>query len=190
MEIVALQPDAIVKAEWVKIVAEKLDIEPQLLKTPKNAAAPAKTAQTALPAETNIPVEERDLAAWLLKAPAYITEAEHLAENKFASAVIFEIINALSEIMKNTPSTADITRELISKLPRQENIIIKLSVLPAPKEFNPTRDIKECVKKIEKSYLAKSLSALKAEIKKMPVGTVPAALLKAQNELQKQLKNS
>jgi len=129
------------------------------------------------------------LAAWILKSPSHITEAENLGEEKFISAAVFEIISALSEIMKNAPGTSDVTRALIEKLPERENLIIKLSVTPAPKEFNPSRDIKDCVKRIEKTYLAKSLAALKAEIKKMPVGEVPAALLKAQSELQKQLKN-
>ncbi|WP_424245865.1 cytochrome c551/c552 [Elusimicrobium posterum] len=43
-------------------------------------------------------------------------------------------------------------------------------------------------KKIEKSYLAKKLAALKEEIKKMGAGNVHPALLKAQLEIQKQLK--
>ena len=191
MEIVSLQPDPIVKAEWVKIVSEKLNVEQNLLKVPRAAkTAPAKTQPVQTPQSENMPVEERDLAAWLLKAPSYIAEAEHIDENKFESAAVYEIVAALAEIMKDTPGTIDVTQKLIEKLPAHENLIIRLSVLPAPGElFNPAQDIKHCVREIEKTYLKKSLAALQFEIKKTPKGaSVPEALKRAEMELQKQLR--
>ncbi|MGB2578735.1 DNA primase [Elusimicrobium simillimum] len=187
MEIISKQPDPIVKAEWTKTVAEKLDIQQSLL-FPKNTGAknsPAKTGETR---KSNIPVEERDLAAWTLMYPAYISEAHDLNEAKFTSHNIYQIVATVADAVSRHPSTDNITQIVLDALPEQKDLILRLSMQPRPKDFNPGRDIKECVNKIEKSYLAKRLAAIKAEIKKMGVGNVPEALLRAQSELQKQIK--
>ncbi|ACC97873.1 DNA primase [Elusimicrobium minutum Pei191] len=191
MEIVSVQPDPIVKSEWIKIVSEKLSVEEHLL-TPKKTAVNTRRNTPPAPQvkKTNIPVEEEDLVAWLLKSPAHITQAQELDESKFTSRACYEIISTMDEILKQTPSTENIAPMLIKKLPQHENFILKISMAATPKDFNPARDIRDCAAKIERNYLSKKLAALKAEIKKMGVGSVPEALLRAQNELQKQIKNS
>ncbi|MBT7282807.1 MAG: hypothetical protein HN833_00155, partial [Elusimicrobiaceae bacterium] len=65
---------------------------------------------------------------------------------------------------------------------------IKSSVEPLPKDFEEQRDILECIKNLERSYLKKELNKIKQEIKSHPAGQTPKELLEKRIKIQKLIK--
>lgn len=188
MEIVSRQPDPIVKSEWIKTVAEKLNIEERLLSEPRAQAAAQSVKQTPAATET-APKAETDLLAWVIKNPSCASLAEPLDAEKFENKRYFEILRAFIKLVKDKPHRDDYSALLAHERPQDESLILKMTLSEEPGAFNPARDISACVKEIEKKFIAVKLQKIKEKIKSLGAGNATEELLRLQTELQKQLKS-
>ncbi|WP_424245864.1 DNA primase [Elusimicrobium posterum] len=156
MEIVSKQPDTIVKAEWLKTLSEKLDVDQSVLMSKfgavKKQSTPARNydkgrAAPSVNTQKRYPKEEEDLITWLLKHPTELKLAGGLDEGKLDGEGSWDIISAMLNFYNEHPHTQDVVPYLAQTLPQYESRIIKYAVEPLPKDFNPERDIKECIKR-------------------------------------------
>jgi DNA primase len=193
LETIKKQPDEIIKREWVRTAADRLDIDANVL---LRKAAYQNKYQTPAPQEAveekvkdNTPPRESDLIKLLLKYPRYADNCKELTEEHFENNEMWLILNGVKAIREETPNVEEVAALLIEKLPSLESTILKLSLEAMPKEVKPLKDIEDCLALIRKAAYAKRLKHLQEELKKYPSGQVPLDLLKEQIEIQKKLKS-
>lgn len=196
VETVAKQPDEIVRREWVKYVAERVNVDEQLVleRLHQQTAAPKYTVlKTAAPrqetaAQPASPIEE-DLISWLLHFPLYAPKCAALTQTDFEDPRLWELFAALQKAYRENPASGSLTEQTINNAPGLKNEIIKLSLVPIPEDFSPERDIEECASKIAKAGVQKQLAALQHKMKTLGSGNVPHDMVQLYMQLQKKLKN-
>ncbi|MDR0953732.1 MAG: DNA primase [Elusimicrobiota bacterium] len=199
VETIKKQPDAIIRQEWAKLVANRLNIEPSIILSKltevaktnyKNTPSPVAAAPTKPAAKQDLtPQSELDLARLLLKYPRYIDICKDLQEDHFKNKDLYLILKGVETIRQNSPHIEDIAKELIKTLPQFENTILKLSLEAMPKDMKPQMEIEACYRAINKAALSKKFEELNQKISAYPTGQVPVELLKEQMEIQKKLKS-
>jgi len=193
------QPDPIVRREWVKYVAEQIQVEEDLvlqrmhgkqrttsrleqkLRPQRAAAATPPKAQTFLAAEEN-------LVSWLLRYPQYATGCEELI-NQFDSRTLAELLQAVCQAAAQNNDAAGFTERVKVLAPAHTQMAIRLSMTELPDDFNAQRDIDACKRAVKKEALQRQLTAVRQQIKTAGAGQVPAELLQKMAALQNQLKN-
>ncbi|WP_428897469.1 DNA primase [Parelusimicrobium proximum] len=190
MEIISKQPDAVIKAEWIKTAADKLDIDETIL---LRGAAPARQGPARPAAQTakqvsKTPQEEEDLLAWTILFPSECGLSKNLTLEYFEDNSIFKALQTVQKIYADFPSGEGLAQKVCEAHPDMQSRIIAMSVRELPKDFIAARDINNTIKKIERKYTARKLTALKQKIKTLGTGNVPEELLRLQIELQKKLK--
>ena len=198
-QIIAKQPDGIVRREWVKYVAERLNIDEPLVQqrlaqTYKASAQSARFATVQKPnvvrADTSsmTPSAEEDLLAWILKSPQHTVLCSQLSERDFSSPALWEIFQAIVNTHMQYPQADNLTEQTAQALPQHKNEIVKLALLPTPDDFNPARDIAACAAKLEKTGLQRQLQHLTQQMKTYGTGNVPPDVFQAYMQLQQKLK--
>lgn len=193
LETIKKQPDEIIRREWVRTAADRLDIDANVL---LRKAAYQSKYQTPAPQEAveekvkdNTPPRESDLIKLLLKYPRYAENCKDLTQEHFENNEMWLILKGVQAIREETPNVEEVAALLIEKLPSLESTILKLSLEAMPKEVKPSKDIEDCLGLIRKAAYAKRLKHLQEELKKYPSGQVPLDMLKEQIEIQKKLKS-
>ncbi|MBP5430650.1 MAG: DNA primase [Elusimicrobiaceae bacterium] len=195
-QIILIQPDPIVRREWVKYVAESLNLEEQLvlqrleqMQRAKNFSNRTHAAATpsATPAQNTSSVEE-ELLSWVLKSPQHAVLCSELTEQNFSSPALWQILQALVKTHLAHPQETDLTNLTAQALPGQKNEIIKLALLPTPKDFDPARDIAACAAKLEQAGIQKKLQAVTRQMKTYGTGQVPPEVFQTYMQLQRKLK--
>lgn len=196
-QLIAKQPDAIVRREWVKYVAECLNIdEPlvqqRLMQTYKASAqsarfAPKQAVVHANPAAGGRNAEE-DLLSWILKSPQHTVLCSQLSAQDFSSPALWELFQAIVKTHMQHPQADNLTEQTARELPAQKNEIVKLALLPTPDDFNPARDIAACAAKLEQAGIQRQLQQLTQQMKKYGTGQVPPDVFQAYLQLQQKLK--
>ncbi len=185
------QPDAIVRREWAKYVAEQLGVEEQLVlerlaKTGRNTPQPGRpVAQTTSPRATT---PEEDLLSWMLRSPQHIVLGAALTEQDFSTPAYWQIFQALVQVWTQHPQATNLAEQTAQRLPQQKNEIIKLALLPTPDDFDPARDIAACAAKLEQTGIQKELQTLTRTMKTYGTGNVPPEVFKQYVALQQKLK--
>ncbi|MBO5911423.1 MAG: DNA primase [Elusimicrobiaceae bacterium] len=198
-QIIAKQPDGIVRREWVKFVAERLTVDEPLvlerLTQTQKATAFSARYQTKPQAETvrantlpKTPAAEEDLLSWILKSPQYCVLCSQLTADDFSSPALWQIFQAIVQAHRENPQSADVTEPTVCALPQQKNEIIKLALLPTPDDFEPARDIAACAAKLEQAGLQKKLQAVTRQMKTYGTGNVPPEVFQTYMQLQRKLK--
>ena len=193
------QPDPIVRREWVKYVAEQVQIEEDLvlqrmhgkqrtttrieqkLRPSRTAAATPLKAQTFLAAEEN-------LVSWLLRYPQYAAGCEELV-SQFDSRTLAELLQAVCQAAAQNSDVTGFTERVKTLAPAHTQTAIRLSMTELPNDFNAQRDIEACKRAVKKEALQRQLTAVRQQIKTAGAGQVPAELLQKMAALQNQLKN-
>lgn len=186
MDIVAKQQNAIIKAEWMKTIAERLNLDERILRAqlkPDTQAARPQAAQNS----AQQAIEEECLISWLIRSPRYVGVTPLTAE-KFENKNYLRLYQAIAREYAQNPVLEDMSEVLCQTETDLKDLIIKLSLQEPPKDYKPERDIKEMLKKIEKKYLKKQEAAISQKIKALGVGNAPAELLMLRNEIQRKLK--
>ncbi len=196
---IAKQPDAIVRREWAKFVAERLLIDEQLvlqrLTQTQRAAAFSTHYQNKPQTEAvraNItpqtPSAEEDLLSWLLKSPQHCVLCSQLTADDFSSPALWQIFQAIVKAHLENPQAEDLTELTAQSLPQQKNELVKLALLPTPDDFNPARDITACAAKLEQAGIQKQLQAVTRQMKEYGTGNVPPEVFQTYMQLQRKLK--
>ena len=198
-QIIAKQPDSIVRREWVKYVAETLNIDEPLVQqrlaqtfkaatqSPRVSAAPQHTVVRADQASTSVSAEE-DLLSWILKSPQHTVLCSQLSEQDFSSPTLWELFQAIVKTHMQYPQADNLTEQTAQALPQQKNEIVKLALLPTPDDFDPARDIAACAAKLEKTGLQRQLQRLTQQMKTYGTGNVPPDVFQTYMQLQQKLK--
>jgi DNA primase len=195
METILKQPDEIIKREWAKTVADRLDIDAYVILAKVSAAKPARQAIKPQVKETykepadNTPRFELDLVKVLLKFPRYVEMCKDLQSRHFKNQKMWSILKGIEKIRTENPTIENVAALLTEQMPQEEQIILKLSVDDMPKDMKPSKDIEVYLKALEKAAIAEDLKKLQQKTKEFQAGSVPLDLLKRQIELQKKLKN-
>ena len=198
-QIIAKQPDAIVRREWVKYVAEMLNVDEPLVQqrltqtlrtaTPSARFSPArKPGIIRADQATNVPSAEEDLLAWILKNPQYTVLCSQLSAQDFSSPALWEIFQAIVKTHMQYPQADNLIEQTAQALPTQKNEIVKLALLPTPDDFDPARDIAACAAKLEQAGLQRQLQKLTQQMKSYGTGNVPPDVFQTYMQLQQKLK--
>ena len=193
VQTVAKQPDAIVRQEWAKQVAEQVGVAEQLvlarLKQAGRTPGFTRTTQIselATPAVThNL---EDNLLAWILKSPQHIILCANLTETDFSSPAKWNLFQALVKARMEQPQAADLAPLVAAQLPQQKKELVRLSLLPVPTDFDPARDIAACAGKLVASGLHKQMQSVKRQMKQYDTGAVPPEVFQKYVLLQQKLK--
>ena len=196
---IAKQPDAIVRREWVKQVAEGVGVdEPlvmqRLMQTlransryasfqtgPQPAVVHAQETASAL-------TPEEELLGWVLKNPQYLVLCASLTEQDFSSPRLWQLFQAIVTVRQQYPQAADLIDPVMQALPQQRNEIAKLALLTTPNDFDPARDIAACAAKLEQAGIQKKLQAVTRQMKTYGTGQVPPEVFQTYMQLQRKLK--
>lgn len=198
-QIIAKQPDGIVRREWVKYVAETLNIDEPLVqqRLAQTFKASAQSARITAAKQNNVvradqmtmtPSAEEDLLSWILKSPQHTVLCSQLCEQDFSSPALWELFQAIVKTHMQYPQADNLTEQTAQALPQQRNEIVKLALLPTPDDFDPARDIAACAAKLEKTGLQKQLQKLTQQMKSYGTGNVPPDVFQTYMQLQQKLK--
>ena len=196
------QPDPIVRREWAKYIAERVEVDEALvlgrLRGKEYAAVrakqrfgklhlPAAQAEAPQAAETFNAAEE-NLTAWLLRYPQYAAGCGALAQ-QFDSRALGAVLEAVCKAYGENPAPEGFLDRVQALAPARGKLVIRLSMAELPADFQPQRDIEDVKKAVEKEVLQRQLADIRQQIKTAPAGQVPAGLLKQMTDLQNKLKN-
>ena len=198
-QIIAQQPDGIVRREWVKYVAEALNIDEPLVQQRLAQTLRANTQSTRFTpahkpgvvradATVSLPSAEEDLLAWILKSPQHTVLCAQLSAQDFSSPALWEIFQAIVKTHMQYPQADNLTEQTAQALPQQKNEIVKLALLPTPDDFDPARDIAACAAKLEQTGLQRQLQKLTQQMKSYGTGNVPPDVFQTYMQLQQKLK--
>ena len=199
VETLLKQPDPIVRREWVKYVAERVQVEETLIlervREKENATArfaqrfntQYQTAPASKPTETFNAAEE-NLVGWLLRFPQQATSYQSLAD-LCDSRALGQLLRAICQAATQNADPVGFTERVCALAPAQTQLAIRLSVAELPKDFQAQRDIAAAAKAVQKEALQRQLAALRQQIKTAGAGQVPAQLLTQLVQLQNKLKN-
>ena len=189
-ETINKQPDEIIKREWAKTAADRLNIDAdimlkKIIKKPMQKPVLIKNE----PAKKLEPKREVDLIKLLLWNPRYCQDCADLSQAHFENKDLWHILEGLKSLYQKNPAIAEPSKPLIEQNPQLEPLILSLTLENLPKEARASVDVKTCIESINKAFLEKRFKSLNAQLKSYPAGQVPLELLKEQLELQKKLKS-
>ncbi len=200
LETLLKQPDPIVRREWVKFIAERVQVEEALVlervrekERTTNRFQQRLSAQYTAPAPAKQAAEkfhaaEENLVGWLLRFPQEANTYQTLAE-QYDSRALGQLLRAVCQAAAQNADPAGFTDRVCALAPEQSKLAIRLSVTELPKDFQAQRDIAAAAKAVEKEALQRQLAAVRQQIKTAGAGQVPAALLAKMTQLQNKLKN-
>lgn len=189
-ETINKQPDEIIKREWAKTAADRLNIDADIMlkRIIKNPMQNTSVNQTDKIKKLE-PKREVDLIKLLLCNPRYCQDCANLSQAHFENKDLWHILEGISTLYKQNPALQEPAKPLIIQYPQLEKLILNLTLEALPKEVRPSADIKKCIETIEKAFLEKRFESLTAQLKNYPAGQVPLELLQEQIKLQKKLKS-
>ena len=193
------QPDPIVRREWVKYIAEQVQVEEALVlarvqnkerttKRFEQRFQPKPAAPAAAAKRETFNTAEENLVAWLLRFPQQAAGCENLVK-QFDSRALAELLQAVCQAAGENADPAGFAQRVCALAPAHTQLAIRLSMTELPNDFQAQRDIAACKRAVEKEALQRQLSAVRQQIKTAGTGQVPAALLQKMTQLQNQLKN-
>ncbi len=189
-ETINKQPDEIIKREWARTAADRLNIDVDIMlnkiaRKPTQYAAPVQNKQT----KKLEPKREADLIKLLLWNPRYCQDCANLSEAHFENKDLWHILEGIKALYQENPTIEEPSKPLIQKHPELEPLILNLTLEVLPKEARASVDIKTYIGSIERAFLERRFESLNAQLKKYPAGQVPLELLQEQIKLQKKLKS-
>ncbi|MBO7238353.1 MAG: DNA primase [Elusimicrobiaceae bacterium] len=198
VETLLKQPDPIVRREWIKYIAEQVQVEEPLVLArvqEKERAAKrfeqrfqSKQPQVQPVKPETFTAAEENLVAWLLRFPQQAAGCETLA-TQFDSRALGELLAAVCQAAGENAAPEGFTERVCALAPAHTQLAIRLSMTELPNDFQAQRDIATCKKTLQKEALQRQLAAVRQQIKTAGAGQVPAALLQKMTQLQNQLKN-
>ncbi len=192
-EVLAQQPDAIVRREWAKYVAEHLGVDEQLVlaraRTPQTQKSFAPTSQkpVAAPQSPVNPAEE-ELLAWLLRAPQYAAFCAELTEQDFSTPGAHALFHAVYQAAQNGATAQNIVEQAGASVPSLAQELVKLALVPTPPDFEPQRDISAGVARVKQNGVQKRLKEVQRQMKALGAGNVPPEMIQEFMLLQTKLK--
>ncbi len=189
-EVITQQPDAIVRREWAKYVAEQIGVDESLV-----LARIQRQVRQVPPQGGNLPVApapantaEEDLLAWLLCAPDQIGLCEDLAETDFSSAGAYRLFASIRQHAQAGLTGQALLEKAGAEVPSLRKELFKLAFVQTPADFQPARDIAACTAKIKQNGVQKRLKEVQRQMKVLGAGNVPQELIKEYMLLQTKLK--
>jgi len=188
-ETINKQPDEIIKREWAKTAANRLNIDADIM-LKKISKKPMQISVSNQVKETNKlePKREADLIKLLLWNPRYCQDCANLSQAHFENKDLWLLLEGITALYKQNPTLQEPAKPLIEQYPQLEALILNLTLETLPKGAKASVDIKTYVKNIEKAFLEKRIENLSARLKSFPAGQVPVELMQEKLELQKKLK--
>lgn len=193
IEIIQKQPDAIIKNEWVMTAANRLGIEPEIIKQ-KLSRTPLRVksqqpATVKTQARDNTPQSEIDLIKLLLKYPRYTELCAELTQKHFENKNIWLILKEIEVFRKQRPDIEDIVPHICKNDEALAKLALQYALSPLPEGLRPQKEIEACLRTITKTALMKRFKEVQRLLAGYPPGQAPTDLLKEQIEIQKKLKS-
>lgn len=191
-ETISQQPDAIVRREWAKYVAEHVGVEEQLVlarvNRPGNRAAfgPKNLPQAQPPAPAN--AAEEELLAWLLRAPEHVGLCGELDPTDFSSPGAWKLFEAVRQAAQEGLSGQALLDRATSGVPSLGKELVKLALIQPPQDFQPQRDIQTCAERLKQNGVQKRLKDVQRQMKSLGAGNVPPEIIREYMLLQTKLK--
>ncbi|MDD4003715.1 MAG: DNA primase [Elusimicrobiaceae bacterium] len=197
-ETVAMQPDEIVRAEWLRDTAEKIGVSENLFakrvrEVKGGASAPEREGKTAAPEELpNPPAEERDLVRHLLRHPELIRLADERTEEEFSSRSAWAALAELRILLDDGVAQAALVTELAARRPELGKWLFSLAVEEFPASATPAREIAACAEMIKRAHLSRRYREITGRLLQLQKTgeQPPAELLREQFKLGVLLKSS
>lgn len=193
-DIITQQPDAIVRQEWAKYVAEHIGVDEQLVlarlkKTVSyTSGGQIKKAQPEPVVNSMLSGAEEDLLAWLLRAPEQVTACEELTQDDFSSSAAWHLFEAVrAGALENLTGQA-LLEKATAQVPTLQKELVRLELVQTPEDFEPQRDIKTCAERLKQNGVQKRLKEVQRRMKSLGAGNVPQEMIKEYMLLQTKLK--
>lgn len=190
-ETILKQPDAIVRREWAKYVAEHVGVDEQLVlaRLQKPLVSPfAKRVTQSVSATAASNTAEEELVAWLLRAPEQAPACSELTQIHFSTPRTWKLFEAVYQEALQDSNLQTLVQRVAQKLPEFKNELVKLTLQEPPADFNAKRDITACAKKLKQAGLHKRLKEVQVQMKRLGPGNVPPEMIQEYMQLQTKLK--
>ena len=193
-EVIAQQPDAIVRREWAKYVAEHVGVDESLVLArahrPYGKKPFAAQTQTPPPEGTSSPANtaEEELLAWLLRTPQHTALCGELAETDFSSPGAYRLFQAVCQAAQAGLTGQGLLDKAGAQVPSLAGELIKLAMIQPPQDFEPQRDIAACAARVKQNGVQKRLKEVQRQMKTLGAGNVPQELIEEYMVLQTKLK--
>lgn len=163
LETISRQPDSIVRSEWVKYVAKKLDVAENVLHSRLNMKKYSgdRTAPALPVREKTIPNFEQRLIQVLLKYPEMIKKTQTLSEKDFQSASCWKIFLAIEGLVGEKQAGTEQISRLLEKFPEESSWLAKLSMDEVDEKIVPEKEISTCVRLMRKYCVVRRWEVLK-----------------------------
>ncbi|MFA6583023.1 MAG: DNA primase [Elusimicrobiaceae bacterium] len=199
-ETVAIVPDEIVRAEWIRETSERLGVTEtafanRVREQARSGGFQAEAKPAEAPAAEKIPeppAEERDIVRYLLRYPQYIRLADNLEESEFSSAHAWKLLACLKLLLDEGAAVSSLASELAQRQPELAQLVYGLSVLEIPQVFDAAREITACAEMIKKARIQRRYREITGRLVQLRKAgqDAPAELLKEQFKLGVTLKSS
>ncbi|WP_428074319.1 DNA primase [Candidatus Avelusimicrobium luingense] len=190
-EVITQQPDAIVRREWAKYVAEHIGVDENLVLARLQRPGALKTRQVGTPVVSPVSATnsaEEELLSWLLRAPEQIELCAELTADDFSTPGSFHLFQAVRKAAQTGANEKELVEQVKAEVPSLAQEIIKLAMLQIPPDFQPQRDIKTCVARVKQNGVQKRLKEVQQKMKSLGAGNVPPELIQEYMSLQTKLK--
>lgn len=190
-EVIAQQPDAIVRREWAKYVAEHTGVDESLVlarvRRPGFANKMTRADEPA-PVVSAINSAEEELLAWLLRAPEHVALCNGLTAGDFSTPGSFHLFETVCKTAQAGASGTELVDQVKAEVPSLAQEVIKLAMMQTPPDFQPQRDIEACAARVKQNGVQKRLKEVQQKMKSLGAGNVPAELIQEYMSLQTKLK--
>lgn len=135
-----VQPNPIVRADWIRIIADRLSISEAVLRqrasSPAIAAAAGPAREEEGPArarpDEGIPPPERELLRMVVRTPAFATVCGKLLEGVALSPKVSSLLSAMNKVCEGGCPDAEVISSLCAEKPEYEGLVQMLAVEPEP----------------------------------------------------------
>lgn len=135
-----VQPNPIVRADWIKMIADRLAISEAVLR--QRAASPAIAAaagsareeEQELPErpDEGLPPPERELLRMVVRTPAFATVCGKLLEGVPLSPKVAALLTAMNKVCEGGCPDSEVIKFLCAEKPEHEGLVQMLAVEPEP----------------------------------------------------------
>lgn len=163
LETISRQSNPIVRDEWIKYAAKKLEVTEGVLHSQlsKKKSSGGRSAAP-LPAQSKIiPNFEQRLIQVLLKYPEMIKKTQTLSEKDFQSASCWKIFLAIEGLASEKQAGTGWISGLLEKFPEETAWLAKLSMDEVDEKIVPEKEISTCVRLMRKYCVVRRWEVLK-----------------------------
>jgi DNA primase len=171
LETIAKSPDEILRGEWIRALAQRLDIDEQSLhnrmrsgSARKQPIRPVAKVEAVPQGASPLPVTERDILFYLFRAPALAVDDELLSESDLTDQRARRIFMELRGVLgQSEGESGDWTGKLLEALGEEEGTLARRIILDERESSEPAEELGRIVSRLRKQRRLSEIEPLVLE---------------------------